>query len=422
MSLLPSLLCVAMPTSTLSLEDSVSITSNVVVNQDYLTTLEKWISNLLSGGDSDLSGARKTMDLKLTRLQNATEFAILGNTEDLKKMNSELQQNSDLHTAMLQDQKEVMSSIQENTETIRNDMAKLLKAFTDQNKESSAQKKPSNFNSNKSVSANRIRNLFVEIEGEDHEYYVLKDTIIPDTCNWVFDEPQWEEWQTSKDPSPVLAISGDPGAGKSHIGAAIYDKLHKEVETDSDKTLCAAHFYFREQASDLHTFGNAVNIIVIQVVEQNEQICEMVLTEYNKDETLIDFQDPEDVFRKLLVPIFRKDSKYQLKIMLDGIDELEDFETLVKVLEIIQSEELRISVIVTSRPECVKKLSVPTIGISVDKEKQKLDLRELIWNRLNSLSALRTFGRYVKQRMADELEEHSPSKCSVWKQAAIITD
>ena len=150
-----------MPTSTLSLEDSVIITSNVVVNQDDLTTLEKWISNLLSGGDSDLSGARKTMDLKLTRLQNATEFAILGNTEDLKKMNSELQQNSDLHTAMLQDQKEVMSSIHETTETIKNDMAKLLKAFSDQKKESSAKKKPSNFNSSKSASANRDRKSVV---------------------------------------------------------------------------------------------------------------------------------------------------------------------------------------------------------------------------------------------------------------------
>ncbi|RBR06164.1 uncharacterized protein FIESC28_11179 [Fusarium coffeatum] len=375
-----------------------------------LGRFKKWISNLLSGGDSDLSGARKTMDLKLTRLQNATEFAILGNTEDLKKMNSELQQNSDLHTAMLEDQKEVMSSIQENTETIRNDMAKLLKAFTDQKKETT--KKPKTFNNNKSVSANRIRNLFVEIEGEDHEYYVLKDTIIPDTCNWLFDEPQWEEWQPSKDPSPVLAISGDPGVGKSHIGATIYDKLHKEVETDSDKTLCAAHFYFREQASDLHTFGNAINIIVIQVVEQNEQLCELVLAEFNKDETFIDYQDPEDVFRKLLVPIFRRDSKYHLKVMLDGVDELEDFENLIKFLGIIKDEELRISVVVTSRPERVKEISeanIPTMIIPVDKEKQKLDLRELIWNRLNSMSALRTFGRYVKQRVADKLEKHSPN-------------
>ncbi|KAJ4139750.1 hypothetical protein NW768_001094 [Fusarium equiseti] len=374
-----------------------------------LGRFKKWINNLLSGGDSDLSGARKTMDLKLTRLQNATEFAILGNTEDLKKMNSELQQNSDLHTAMLEDQKEVMSSIQENTETIRNDMAKLLKAFTDQNKENSAKKKSSNFNSNKSASANRIRNLFVEIEGEDHEYYVLKDTIIPDTCNWVFDEPQWEQWHKSEDPGPVLAISGDPGVGKSHISASVYDKLLKEAEGDAEKHTCAAHFYFREQASDLHTFVNAVNIIIIQVVEQNEEVCELVLAEFNKDETFIEYQDPEDVFRKLLVPIFRKDSKYHLNLMLDGIDELSDFENLVKFLEIIRNEELRISVVVTSRPERVKEISVPTISISVEKEKQKLDLRELIWNRLNSLSALRTFGRYVKQRVADKLEEHSPN-------------
>jgi DNA polymerase III delta prime subunit len=264
----------------------------------------------------------------------------------------------------------------------------------------------------KAALASRVRNLFVEIEGEDHEYYVLKDTIIPDTCNWVFEEPEWEQWHTSEDPSPVLAISGDPGVGKSHIGASVYDKLLNEVQTNADKTLCAAHFYFREQASDLHTFGNAVNIIIIQVVEQNEEICGMVLAEFNKDEVDVDFQDSEDVFRKLLAPVFRKDSKYHLNLMLDGIDELEDFENLITVLEIIQSEELRISVVVTSRPERVKEISdaVPTTSILVNKEKQKLDLRELIWNRLNSLSSLRTFGRYVKQRVADKLEEFSPSK------------
>lgn len=361
------------------------------------------------------------MDLKLTRLQNATEFAILGNTEDLKKMNSELQQNSDLHTVMLQDQKEVMSSIHETTETIKNDMAKLIKAFENQKKES---KKVKVVTSNsKAALASRVRNLFVEIEGEDHEYYVLKDTIIPDTCNWVFEEPEWEQWHASEDPSPVLAISGDPGVGKSHIGASVYDKLLNEVQTNADKTLCAAHFYFREQASDLHTFGNAINIIIIQVVEQNEQICEMVLAEISKDEFDVDFRDSEDVFRKLLVPSFRKDSKYHLNLMLDGIDELEDFENLVTVLEIIQSEELRISVVVTSRPERVKEISdaVPTTSILVNKEKQKLDLRELIWNRLNSLSSLRTFGRYVKQRVADKLEEHSPSK-SHSKQIAKTTN
>ncbi|KAH7186033.1 uncharacterized protein B0J16DRAFT_343130 [Fusarium flagelliforme] len=324
-------------------------------------------------------------------------------------MNSELQQNSDLHTAMLQDQKEVMSSIHETTETIKNDMAKLIKAFENQKKET---KKVKVVTSNsKAALASRVRNLFVEIEGEDHEYYVLKDTIIPDTCNWVFEEPEWEQWHASQDPSPILAISGEPGVGKSHIGASVYDKLLNEVQTNADKALCAAHFYFREQASDLHTFGNAVNIIIIQVVEQNEQICEMVLAEFNKDEVDVDFQDSEDVFRKLLAPVFRKDSKYHLNLMLDGIDELEDFENLITVLEIIQREELRISVVVTSRPERVKEISdaVPTTSILVDKEKQKLDLRELIWNRLNSLSSLRTFGRYVKQRVADKLEEHSPN-------------
>ncbi|EQB56295.1 hypothetical protein CGLO_03705 [Colletotrichum gloeosporioides Cg-14] len=46
---------------------------------------KNWISHLIQGEDGELGGARKTMDPPIRHLQEATEFAILGNTEEIQK-------------------------------------------------------------------------------------------------------------------------------------------------------------------------------------------------------------------------------------------------------------------------------------------------------------------------------------------------
>lgn len=351
------------------------------------------------------------MDKKLARLQNATEFAILGNTEELQRMSQELKTNQDSHTAMLQQQMEVMGSIRDTTENIRNDMAKLLKAFNEQKKEKGGERgRTAAVDQSKPPSAKRIRNVLPEVEGDDHEYHILKDTIVKDTCNWVFNEAQWEEWM-AKESRSLLAITGEPGTGKSHIGATVYEKFLEEAQKDSKHT-CAAHFYFREQSESLSYFIYALITVINQVVEQNAPICELINTEWLKDEVAIDVWDWDDLMRKLLAPAFKKGSKNHLYLMLDGIDELEDMDTLIEFLEIIKEQELRISIVTTSRPTVLPKLSevASVLNIEVNKEKQLDDLKELVWNRLDSLSALRNFGRYVKQRIADKVQEFAPSK------------
>ncbi|KAL6365743.1 hypothetical protein LRP88_00318 [Fusarium phalaenopsidis] len=358
--------------------------------------LGKWITNLLNGEDSELGGARKTMDKKLARLQNATEFAILGNTEELQRMSQELKNNQDSHTAMLQQQMEVMGSIRDTTENIRNDMAKLLKAFNEQKEEKGGERRRTAVvDQSKPPSAKRIRNILPEVEGEDYEYHILKDTIVKDTCNWIFNEAQWEEWMAQESRS-LLAITGEPGTGKSHIGATVYEKFLEEARKDTEHT-CAAHFYFQEQSQSLSRFIYALITVINQVVEQNALICELINKEWLKDDVAINVCNWDDLMRKLLAPAFKKDSKNHLYLMLDGIDELQDMDTLIEFLEIIKEQELRISIVTTSRPNVLPKLSevASVLNIEVNKGKQLDDLKELVWNRLNSLSALRSFGHML---------------------------
>ncbi|KAF4971548.1 hypothetical protein FZEAL_9832 [Fusarium zealandicum] len=377
-----------------------------------LGRFKKWISNLLHGEDSELSGARRTMDTRLSRLQNATEFAILGNTEEIKKMSLELRSNQQSHAAMLEEQMQVMGTIRDTTETIRNDMAKLLKAFNEQKKQKGDQRSKNAADQSIPTAAKRIRNMLPEVEGDEHEYYILKDTIVNDTCNWVFDQPEWDEWLAKDEGSrSLLAITGQPGSGKSHIGATVYDKLMQEARNDASKHTCAAHFYFREQTQSLSDFLSAVITTINQILEQNAPICELLNAEWVKDETEIDVMKPDNLTRGLLGPAFSKTSKNHLYLMLDGIDELKELSLFAEFLKIVREEGLRISIVVTSRPHVLPAISevVPVLNIKVEKKKQMQDLKTLVWNRLSSLSALRNFGRYVKQRVADRVEEFAPN-------------
>ncbi|KAL7920644.1 hypothetical protein ACQKWADRAFT_298070 [Trichoderma austrokoningii] len=381
-----------------------------------LGRFKKWITNLIGGEDGDLSGARKKMDRDLTRLQNATEFAILGNSEELKKMNGELQINQVEHTRMLEEQKEIVFSISKDTENIRSDVAKLLKAFTEQNAKHDHKGKPSSQEASKPASASRVRNVMPDVEGEGHEYKILKETLVPDTCTWVFSQPEWEAWikPDEKDApvlKPILALSGPPGTGKSHLAATVYDKLYTLAKEDSSQRTCVAHFYFREQQKDLAWFLKGVVTVINQVVEQSAPLCERINAELVRDENVYSVWKWEDLLLKILGPSFSKDSPNRLIILFDGLDELVNFPQFPEFVKLIKGGAFRISIVVTSRPELLQqvaeKAEVSTIQIT--KEKQLADFKSLIWHRINDLGYLKRFTRYVQQRIAEKVEEVSPN-------------
>ncbi|KAF4992395.1 hypothetical protein FGRMN_7207 [Fusarium graminum] len=374
-----------------------------------LGRFKKWISNLFQGDDGDLGGARAGLNKQLEHLQQATEFAILGNTEETLAMASQLDENQKSHAEMLKRVGRTLDTIHENTESIRGDLAKLLTLFDGQ-KEAMSIDKPQ---VNKSPHANSVRNSMYVVPNDDCVYQSLKETLLPDSCGWLFLEPEWEDWLRIPEGSrPVLAVTSDPGTGKSHLAAAIHDKLAQLVKEDETGYACVGHFYFREQEDSFAFLVCGITTIINQVAENNNAACERFNRQISRDDIRIFVADWDDLVGNLLAAVFGKDSKFHLFIVLDGLDELRDWSSFKKfVSKFLTQARLRISLVVTSRPERLDDFPEDTrlVQIAVNKKKQSQDYRALIWNHINTLGHLKGFSRYVKQRVADKVEEASPN-------------
>lgn len=365
---------------------------------------------MMSGEDGELGGARKEMDLKLDRLKDATQLAILGNTQEAAQMNRELMRNEQFHAEILQGH---MKSIQQTLDESKGMMAKLLKAFEEKG---TPPQKRAGAVAQKAASADLVRSAMPQVQGEESEYHILKETIVDGTCTWVFSETAWQTWASQEDASPrILAIVGDPGTGKSHIAASMRDHLRKTIGDEPDRTTYVAHFYFREHQGDLSKFGSAVITAVNQVAEQSDALCEKMCAQLRRQDLIFNLSKWENLLRNFLRHVFDEDSKYRLFLVLDGIDELDRAQrkAAAAFLKRIAKANLRISVAVTSRPDSSKALVkyANAATINVTKTLQLPDIKALVRNRQDSLENLRRFSPYVKQRIADEIELMAPSSC-----------
>ncbi|KAF4847889.1 hypothetical protein CGCSCA4_v005110 [Colletotrichum siamense] len=391
-----------------------------------LGRFKKWITNLFQGEDSELGGARALMNKRLGHLQQATEFAILGNSEETLKMTTQLDENQRSHTQMLERFENTMDSINENTENIKNDVAKLLKLFGGQTEESQANSdllgsassvkrvQDAQESGDKTLSARAIR-YFIPGLGRniEEEFEALRETLLPDFCNWVFSEPSWNDWLAMKDGErPVFAITGQPGIGKSHLAVALYDKLEERAREDETGHTCVVHFYFREEDDVFCSFLSCMVSIVIQIAETSNAACEKLKAQLARDDININNRLWQHLAIFLLKPLFEQNSKFNLFIVLDGLDEMRDWNAFKEFLSMFVTEKrLRMSLVVTSRPERLEDFpkDIRLLQIEATKDKQRQDFKVLIWHRINSLGCLKKFSRYVKQRVAVAVEETSPN-------------
>jgi hypothetical protein len=385
-----------------------------------LKRFKKWILNMIRGEDSELASARKGMDTKMSRLQSATEYAILGNTEKLQTMSAELKENEEMQSRMLEEQSKMLTMVIESQENVRNDLKdiqKLLSVFQEQRKEESHSGKQKGA-MGKPPTSNRVRSFFWDLIDPAHEHRNLRESLIPEMSTWIFEEEVWAAWvaqDKEKETSKLLYIAGAPGIGKSHIAFTAHERLVQLAEQDPDRNTCVVHFYFRETRGETRCFCNAVNWLVIQMAERSSFLCEKINAELSREDDDLDVDDWRDIWKKVIAPLFESSSSSRLQIVFDGLDELAPDDVQrpagLEFLKTIAESDLNITVLCTTRSTSSTS-TFPTqldgIGsksIVVTKEKQLPDYKTLIWHHLDNDTELKKLSQYMRQRVSSTLEE-----------------
>ncbi|KAK4191017.1 hypothetical protein QBC35DRAFT_488009 [Podospora australis] len=196
------------------------------------------------------------------------------------------------------------------------------------------------------------------------------DTIHPGTCQWVFEEEAYQDWENSGDDT-MLLITGDEGTGKSFVIASIANSIN--MEPDSDRILLYVTCALTKDSGQekLPTADNILQTFMYYLYSR-------AVNKIDKDASLLEdcnavFQDAKARFDKLppqqrmgrssdpefvegilgLVSALKRD----VVVVLDGINKnLEDstqetlFETLWQLHESAASEleDNRIQILVGS--------------------------------------------------------------------------
>ncbi|KAL2847867.1 hypothetical protein BJY01DRAFT_163919 [Aspergillus pseudoustus] len=391
-----------------------------------LGRFKKWIVNLFNGEDGELADARKKMDNAVSRLQSATEFAILGNTEELQRMNADLKQNQELQVKRMEDQSRLIERVLTRQDSVRNelsDIRKLLLVFNERKAVDLSNEGGMNNSRSNPSSRSRIRSVFADAGDPSCEYNEVKESLVPETCTWIFEEPEWTRWlgqvdEPVEESTRILLVSGSPGIGKSHLAAASFDKLVQragQCQDDARSATCVAHFYFRAINGGTSKFYQAINWIAVQIAEQNASLGERISSLMEMDSMEFDPCVWQEIWGSFIQPFFSTTGEAsQLQIVLDGLDELkhrQDIREMRDFLKLVQDTPgLRVRVLCTARTAFLPKLEQlrsASTAITVTKSKILPDLRALIWHHLNTNSRLRHMSRHTKQRVSSKLEEVS---------------
>lgn len=272
------------------------------------------------------------MDTAISRLQSATEFAILGNTEKLQDLSIDLKLNEELQTKMIESQSRVLDNVLGVTQEVQNDLRKLLAAYEEKRRDEAPARNNKASSRKKAPTSLRVRSYFSHMLDPQHEYESIKYSLVPETGTWPVSEAAWKDWfaeapKTEKSSLPsTLAISGPPGSGKSHLAVSLRDHLFKLAEQapDSDE-VCVTQYYFRETTAGLDWFLSAIYWTIIQIAEQSPALCEKISASMDRDEHswyATSNWKSQDWWNNFILPFFDGSTRDRLYIIWDGLDEL----------------------------------------------------------------------------------------------------
>lgn len=236
---------------------------------------------------------------------------------------------------------------------------------------------------------------------------------LPETGQWIFNEPAFASWEAGQPEANILAIEGGNGSGKSCLASAIiHHFLHKKSDTDTGPRISTAYYFFegtaRDAVKNASHLETAAKSIVWQLTEAERHYKKSVARICAESQEI----DPAAISGDLL---FENADLLEMNVMfyivIDGLSGKmgDGMLRFLKRASAVKPSQ-RVRVLMTVDSECSQHLatvdgvSFHSIPIS---SKNRPDVEMVIRSRMDSMLALsdRTRPRIpeLRAKICDEL-------------------
>ncbi|RPA80566.1 hypothetical protein BJ508DRAFT_128555 [Ascobolus immersus RN42] len=182
---------------------------------------------------------------------------------------------------------------------------------------------------------------------EEHEQ--ASEARVEGTTEWFGDHDQISRWRTDElDPTvgTILWVHGNAGTGKTTLAAALIDELREEAG------ITVLYFYFTQTSScKKRTSDSALRSILAQIVQQHPDseplLDALALTMSDRfgGQLKATFRELLELAQLVLSTILEN-----TRIVLDGIDECEDFDQLLPMISFLADQNSPVKFLLLSRP------------------------------------------------------------------------
>jgi nucleoside-triphosphatase THEP1 len=156
------------------------------------------------------------------------------------------------------------------------------------------------------------------------------------TCTWMLKKSEYVDW-TKKPGLQLLAVTGEPGIGKSTVAASLVEQFQAERTTGSK----LAYFFCDSSDPKRDSATCVLRVLLSQLVTQEERLCKHVVEgEGRYSERGSTCFKKFDILWRMFIEILEDDALGDATIIVDGLDEIHEKERdfIDKLEEYVRSQ------------------------------------------------------------------------------------
>jgi tetratricopeptide (TPR) repeat protein len=230
---------------------------------------------------------------------------------------------------------------------------------------------------------------------------------VPGTGDWVRGEDVFQSWINKE--TPIIFLSGNPGAGKSFLATNIISFLLEQFSPGHQRRslISIGYFFFKGDNPQTRSFHQALRDLAFQISKSDPVYQKYLgtISEYERISTL------ESAWRLLFVEYFLKKPNIESTayILLDAVDETPDEERriFVGLAKDLYSNKSRLQLAIVGRPyisdQLLEGLEVKVPTLHVSKQKNSGDISQYIHASIKKSLVLRRVSAKLRDEIIDKL-------------------